>query len=306
MFETTRFLELDCVRLGNGLLSLLVTQSVGPRIISLQVGQGPNLFAELPDFTLDCPGEGQFHIRGGHRLWYAPEAPEITYLPDDELVQLKTIEDGLMAIQPVEAKTGIQKSLKIRLPNEDPIVIVDHRLTNKGDDIIACAPWAITQLKVGGTAILPQNTAINDLNGLQPNRSVGLWPYTDVASSNIVWGNRYILINSTISEGALKVGFPNFRGWLAYYLEGYLFVKKAGHEVDGDYYDLGSSSQCYCNDRFIELETLGQKSMLVPGESIRHREVWELYQDVHFRQDEDGIDELVERIGLSGASEYLL
>jgi hypothetical protein len=299
MFETTRFLDLECVRLGNESLSLLVTQSVGPRIISLQVGQGPNLFAELPDFTLECPGEGQFHIRGGHRLWYAPEAPKITYLPDDEPVQLKAIESGLMATQPLEEKTGIQKSIRIWLPNEDPIVIVDHKLTNKGASNISCAPWAITQLKVGGTAILPQNTAFNDLNGLQPNRSVALWPYSDVASSNIAWGNRYILIKALLSEGALKVGFPNFRGWLAYHLDDYLFVKKAIHEVDGNYYDLGSSSQCYCNDRFLELETLGQKSMLEPGASIRHREVWELYQDVHFKPDEDVIDELLERIGLS-------
>ena len=305
MLETTRFLDLECVRLGNGMLSILVTQSAGPRIISLEIGNSGNLFAELPDFTLECPGEGQFHIWGGHRLWYAPELPEVTYLPDDKPVQLKAIDDGIFATQTVEEQTGIQKSLKIWLPNEDPVVVVDHILTNKGDEIRACTPWAITQFKVGGTAILPQNTTFNDLNGLQPNRSIALWPYTDVASSNIVWGNRYILVKATLSHGALKVGFPNFRGWLAYHCDGYLFVKKASYKSGGDYYDLGSSSQCYCNDRFLELETLGQKCLLKPGESVSHREVWELYENVHFKRDEDGIDALTERIGLTEESEYL-
>jgi hypothetical protein len=60
--ETTRFLELDCLRLANDLLEVLVTQSVGPRVISLRLPGGQNLLAELPEAKLDCPGAGTFSM----------------------------------------------------------------------------------------------------------------------------------------------------------------------------------------------------------------------------------------------------
>lgn len=306
MFQKTRFLDLDCVKLENDSISLLITQSVGPRIISLRLGQNRNLLAEVPDFTLECPGEGQFHIWGGHRLWYAPEVPEVTYLPDDRAVEIREVERGLKAIQPQEEKTGIQKSLEIRLPSEDPVVVVDHTLSNRGETARACAPWAITQMRPGGVAILPQNTEFSDPNGLQPNRSIALWPYTDAASPNLIWGNRYSLVKSSLESGPLKIGFPNHPGWLAYYHAGLLFVKKARYQVEGSYYDLGSSSQCYCNDRFLELETLGPKSRLEPGQSTSHREVWEIYSTGGIDLDSEEVETIIDELALSGDSPHLL
>ena len=84
--NTTTYLNLDCVALKNDAVELLVTQSVGPRIIRLNLPGGDNLLAELPDLTLDCPGSGPMHLWGGHRLWHAPEVKRRTYLPDDQPV----------------------------------------------------------------------------------------------------------------------------------------------------------------------------------------------------------------------------
>ena len=53
--QTTKFLDFDCVSLQNAALSLLVTRSVGPRIISLHFNGGDNLFAELPDYATERP-----------------------------------------------------------------------------------------------------------------------------------------------------------------------------------------------------------------------------------------------------------
>jgi len=99
-----------------------------------------------------------------------------------------------------------------------------------------------------------------------------------------------------MSEGHLKIGFPNPRGWLAYWLSGTLFVKRAGFDPQSDYYDFGSSSECYCKDAFLELETLGPKTTLNPGGSTQHLETWELYAGVEWPDNLDDLIQFIERV----------
>ncbi len=127
---TTRFVDYDCVNLENDALALWVIQSVGPRIIGLALQGGVNLLAELPDGTLECPGCGTFFFCGGHHLWYAPEDPRRTCLPDDAPVPFTDVADGVLVTQPIEAQTGIQKSLTITVDGQEARVVVDHTLHN--------------------------------------------------------------------------------------------------------------------------------------------------------------------------------
>ena len=274
------FLGQDCVELGNRSLTLLVTRSVGPRIIALYTSEGENIFAEVPDFTLDCPGRGLFHLYGGHRLWIAPEEPGRTYLPDDDPVHVEQIEGGLEVIQPYNELTGMKKTLRIRLEGDQPVVVVEHELTNMSTSSITCAPWAITQVKPGGTAFLPQKTDLTNKNPSLPNRKLILWPYTDINNPAINWGNEAISVHANMQKGALKIGFPNTRGWLAYWCDGVLFVKEAEYDPDADYFDNDSSSECFCRSEFLELETLGPVSSVKPGGSISHFETWHLFSGI--------------------------
>jgi len=292
--NTTKFLDRDCVPLENASLSLLVAQSVGPRILSLRFNGGENLFAELPDFVVKRPDGDGYRFLGGHRLWHAPENMPRTYALDDKPVEIVPTQDSLSVMQQVEAQTGIEKSMHISLVGNKPQVIVRHTLTNRGLWPVECAPWAITQLKNGGAAILPQS---QDLTDFLPNRVLTLWPYTDIASPHVTWGNRYILIRAQM-QTAFKVGFPNPRSWLAYWLDGTLFVKRAAFDAQATYYDFDSSSECYCNDRFLELETLAPIIKLAPGESATHTETWELYTDVEFPADEDTAQGIIEKLAL--------
>ncbi|MBN2146421.1 MAG: hypothetical protein JW726_03490 [Anaerolineales bacterium] len=270
----------NCIELSNNCITLLITRSVGPRIIALKVNGGENLFAELPKVTLDCPGKGKFHFYGGHRLWHAPEDPRRTYIPDDDPVEILPLENGIHTRQAVELETGIRKEMKIHLDAERPLVEIEHLLTNQGLWSVTCAPWAITQFKPGGVAILPQNRSLLNHNPTLPNRSLALWPYTNINSPHISWGNEYILIRAEMQNEQLKIGFPNPRGWLAYWRDQTLFVKRAVYQPLADYVDLGSSSECYCDDRFLELETLGPSATLQPGVTISHSETWEIYSNV--------------------------
>lgn len=277
----------------NESLRLLVTRSIGPRILSLGFLEGENLLADLPDFVTVSPRMGPFHFYGGHRLWHAPEDLDRTYVPDDSPVQIIPVEKGVLVTQAIETPTGLQKSLEIRFSNSTQVVIT-HRLTNHGLWDVTCAPWAITQFKTGGMAILPQ--AEHD-TGLLPNRSLILWPYTNMSDANVQWGRSYILIHATMS-GPFKVGFSNPRGWLAYWLNGVLFVKHADYQAQESYYDFGSSSECYCNDQFLELETLAPMSTITPNSTVTHVETWSLHKDIERPNDERDVRALVARLGL--------
>jgi len=281
--KTVDFSGIKCIELANEVISLLVTQSVGPRVISLRVGGGENIFAELPNFTLECPGKGDYHFYGGHRLWHSPEIPSRTYLPDDQPVEIESIDQGVLVTQHVELETGIQKKLKIQLNANQ--VEIEHLLINLGVWPVTCAPWAITQFKPGGVAILPQFTGLTADNPTLPNRMLTLWQYTDIKSPYITWDNEFVFVKAEMKDGALKLGFPNPCGWTAYWREKTLFVKRAPYTETLKYYDFGSSSECYCNSEFLELETLGPISNIQPGDTVSHKEIWEVFADVEWPED---------------------
>lgn len=291
--KTFEYLGIQCLELSNDWVSLYITQSVGPRLISLKAQGGENLFASLPDATLDCPGRGQFHLYGGHRLWHAPEQPSRTYIPDDAPVEIIPKGNGIQIKQAVEPDTAIQKTWDIQLAENAARVEIEHTLTNAGLWPLTCAPWAITQMRPGGTALLPQNLGLLEDNPTLPNRPITLWPYTDINSPHISWGNDLILVQAAMKEGMLKIGFPNPRGWLAYWLDGTLFIKRSVYDPAAAYFDFGSSSECYCNDQFLELETLGPITTLKPGKSVSHIETWEIKPGVPWT---DGLRDLINLI----------
>lgn len=289
----------DCVRLENDSLSLWATTFMGPRILGLALHGEENLFAVLPGVTLDYPGVGSYHLYGGHRLWYAPEDPRRTYLPDDLPLEVSQLEDGVCLTQPAEPETGIQKQITIRLPGEGARVVVEHVLYNRGKSPVELAPWAITQFRVGGQAILPLVANALDEFKVQPNRAIALWPYTNLSSSNLRFGRYLLRVSATMESGKLKIGLPNSAGWLAYLYGSMLFVKYAPYYPGVDYYDYGSSSECYCDARFIELESLGPRTLLAPGKSVCHEEGWELIRGVSLPDDEADLVEALIQLGLS-------
>ena len=291
--ETIEYSGYQCVALENDSLRLLITRSIGPRIISFGFRKEENLFADLPNIVTELPDGGVFHFYGGHRLWVAPETFETTYIPDDSPVDISPLENGLRITKTVEPQTGLQKSLDILLTGEARVLIT-HQITNHQSQNITCAPWAITQFKTGGVAILPQAT--HDA-GVLPNRSLALWSYTDMSNPQVVWGREYILVSANM-KSPFKVGFPNPRGWLAYWLNDMLFVKHAEFNPQTPYYDFNSSSESYCNDQFLELETLAPIGTIPPGGTATHVEIWDLYKDVEHPQNEDEARGLAEKFRL--------
>jgi hypothetical protein len=235
---------------------------------------GSSPFAELPGEGIDHAEAGTFHFLGGHRLWRAPEIPAVTYLPDDGPI---TIEEsgGVFEMVGQRDVNGIVKRLSVS--QRGAFTIVDHVLENHGDAALLAAPWAITQLAPGGFAYIPISTEPIDPDGVLPNRQLVIWPYTDLSAPEIQFTEDKIMVHSSVRRSKMKVGLANTRGWLAYHFGDELFVKWSHVRRDEAFYvDLGASVQCYRDERFLELETLGSRAQLGTGEHVTHREVWTL------------------------------
>ena len=275
--EITDFAGQSCSKLENSQLSLWITREVGPRILGLRLLGEENLMAVLPDAKIPVIGAEDYFLKGGHRLWYGPENPLTTYITDDRPVEIATITNGLKVTQPVDNPTCIQKSFQVILDENLALVTIDHNLTNQGHDDFKLAPWAITMLRPGGVGILPLQSKYDDEYGLLPNRQLVFWPYTEINSPHLVITDRAVAVRASMTRGALKVGLPNTHNWLAYAIDGILFVKRSEYLKGANYLDLGASSQIYCNPDLIELETLGPVTNLKPGDSVEHQEIWQIY-----------------------------
>ncbi len=261
----------ECHRLVSGSIELLIATSVGPRILGLRSTAGPQLFAGLAGSRIEGPA-GPYTFYGGHRLWSAPEIPAVTYAPDDHPVAVVADARGASVLAPVD-RAGLEKSLSLVVRGN--AVIVDHTITNAGRHGRTMAPWAITQLAPGGTAVMPLGGRLRD--EYQADRSVVAWPYTQWHDPLIDVGDRAVTVEATRIE-PMKIGTALRREWLAYRLHGYLFVKRSRHPEAAVTADLGATGQIYCNDAFLELKTLGPLVELAPGASATHREVWEIHE----------------------------
>jgi len=284
----------NCLTLENDCLRLEIAHSIGPRILGMSLQDGPNLLAELPDFVINRPDGKAYHFYGGHRLWLSPEDPILSYGLDDSPVEITPVGYGYKITKSTEVESGIEKTIQVLLPDYRARVVLTHQLKNCGLLPVKCAPWAITQFRTGGTAILPMNDTDT---GLLPNRNLVLWSYTNLADRNLQFGRRTILLNASMAS-AFKVGFANPVGWLAYWIEGFLFVKYADYVPQAAYPDFGCSSECYCNDQFLELETLGPLQEIQPGDSIQHVERWDLFHASTRPQNEADVQRLLEQLGV--------
>ena len=262
----------DTVVLTDDYIEVGIATSYGPRITSLALPGGTNVFAELGDLGIDLEDGRKFVMRGGHRLWASPEVPEVTYEPDDDPVSITETKDSVIVEQ--TATTDVTKTLEISL--RDGTVRVEHTLRNDAPHDMTLAPWAITQLPIGGTAIVPLPLGAPDEHRLQPNASITIWPYTLSEGLAFTLENGLLVIDADRATPT-KFGVSLDRGWLAYFRNGTVFVKRSIQVDDARYADHGAAAQCYCNSQFLELETLGPLTTLAPNTSVSHAEVWELH-----------------------------
>jgi hypothetical protein len=270
---------LPVVSIEAGSVAALATTSLGPRILGLVLADGRDVMAQLPDATLESPGSGDFRLLGGHRLWAAPEVPAMTYRPDEDPVSVRETDAGVELTGAVDPIAGIQRSLVVSGTGDARLRVL-HRITNRSDGPLDHAAWGITIVRHGGRCFLPLAARPVD-DGFQAERNIVLWPYTRLDDPRLVVSERLLEVRTDGPrrevQGSVKVGTSLRRGWLAWWGDGILFVKRARHDDAAPRYaDLGASGQVYASGSWMEVETLGPLVRLAPGESIEHVEDWEV------------------------------
>jgi hypothetical protein len=287
------------LRLGNGDVELIVTLDVGPRIISYRLADGKNVFKEFAK-QLGKSGEKDWQIRGGHRLWVAPEDTTRTYAPDNGPVEYK--EEGVGQVRFLPAPNqhyGLQKALTVRLAPRGRQDTVQHAIKNIGEKPTTLAPWALTVLAPGGIEIIPlppkkpHPGAVSNARSAKdfaPNQHLALWPYFDFRDLRWKFGTKYITLKQDVKRGPTKIGLANQMGWAAYLNQGTLFVKRFSYEEGKPYPDGGCNFETFTNEEMLEMETLGPLVTLEPGQTAELTERWELIPEVQSFQGESGID----------------
>ena len=281
------------LKLSNGTVEVVATLDVGPRIIRYGFAGGENVLKEYAD-QLGKSGEKDWQIRGGHRLWHAPEAQPRTYFPDNEPVEYKDLGGGaIRLIAPPETPYGVQKEIDLKLDATGSKVTLTHRIKNIGAWSVDMAPWSLTVVAPGGTEIIPLPKKVPHGESLLPNGQLVLWSYTDLKDPRFSFGSKYITVRQDAKGHATKIGLRHSEGWVGYLRSGLLFVKRFDRQPGQHYPDFGCNFETYTDENMLEVESLGPLTKLEPGSAIEHREVWELHKNVPAVTDEASIDKSI-------------
>ena len=268
----------NTIRLANDAAEVFITTDVGPRILGYKTRQGENVLKVFTEQT-NSAGEEEWCIRGGHRLWLAPEDTVLSYHIDngpvkwsqDETTRVLTLESLQKEPQP------LRKALQIHLDEGTSHLSVHHAVTNEGENPIDLAPWALTVMEKGGLEIIPQPPLGSHPADLLPNRTVVLWPYTDLSDPRWIIGQKYWMLRQEEGYLPTKIGLAHQEKWIAYLLNDSLFIKTFNYHPGAAYPDGGCNFETFTNTDMLEIESLGELVTLQPGQTVTHNENWYLF-----------------------------
>ncbi|HKW61343.1 MAG TPA: hypothetical protein VJN89_02255 [Candidatus Acidoferrum sp.] len=279
----------NCYRVTNGEIEAIVTGDVGPRIIRFAFVGGQNLFKEFAD-QLGKSGEEKFQLRGGDRVWKAPEDPVATWAPDNVAVEIQVTANGLIAREPVEPLTKLQKEIEVRMAESGARMTVIHRIANRGLFPLKFSAWALTMMAPGGVAVSGFPPRGRHPINLEATNPLVMWAYTNLADPRWKFTKKYLTLRQDPNNAdAQKLGMFNADTWAAYLLNGEAFLKRTKADPAKTYTDFGCSFETFTNNEFLEMETLGPMTEVQPGQAVEHSEHWAIFRDVkpNFVTDEE-------------------
>jgi len=254
-----------------------IPMEIGPRILYFALREKPefNLFGVLPETGMQT-SEGFWRIYGGHRLWSSPEAKPRSYSLDDKPVKIETNKETITVHGNPETANSIQKTITI-MPHPKGGIQVIHAIKNIGRWPINLACWGLSVMRPEGFAIIPVQPSKIDEEGLLPDRHLTFWPYTDLSDERLKLAEDFIFVKQDPKiENPVKIGTMANPSWTAYWVDGVAFVKEFQRKK-GEYPDFGCSVEVYTNAKMLELETLSPIRTLEPNDTIKHTEIWRIF-----------------------------
>ena len=267
------------VRIANVHAELIITLDVGPRVISYRTSAGENVFKTF-DAQLGGTGESEWMSRGGHRFWLAPEDPVLSYLADNSPVQHRVISDHEVEVENAPSEQlPVRKVMTVALDPESTRVTVTHRAENHGTRALPVATWGLSVMAPAGVEIIPLPPLGEHPRDLLPNRTMVVWPFTDMRDPRWHWGTRFITLRQG-NAGPTKLGLEHRERWIGYHQGESLFLKAIEFREGATYADRGCNFETFTNEEMLEVEALGPLVELAPGAATGHSEQWQLFDRV--------------------------
>ena len=269
----------NCLRLTNGEIEIVVSTDFGPRILAYNFVGGENVFGIHAEAKTET-ALGEFKPYGGHRLWLAPENMPNSYAPDNAPVEYFFDEraNSIRLVQPLESVTKTQKEITVTLDEKGSGVRVEHKVTNLGEREIELAAWALTIMRAGGEACVPNEPfAPYGAETLLPVRNLTVWSYTDLSDARWTFDADFIRLRVDRERSApQKIGVLNKQNRVEYRLADVVFTKRFEYVENAVYPDLNSNVELYTAGDFIEIETLAPLERLTAKSASEHTELWRL------------------------------
>ena len=242
---------------------------------------GANVFKEFAE-RLGKSGEEKWQLRGGHRIWAAPEDAVKTYAPDNGPVHVAIKGAVLEATEPVEPLTGLEKQITVKMSR--------HGQRRRGT-----APHPQHHEEIHGSRSLG---AFHDGAGRRghprisaarhASRSAG----ADQSAGHVGLHRSHrqaLAVHEEIPDPAPGPEQPRPAAKArvvstrtpgsAYLLGSDLFIKRIEADPKRTYPDLGASFETFTNADFLEQETLGPMTKLAPGASRRAHRAMDVAQE---------------------------
>jgi hypothetical protein len=218
----------------------------------------------------------------------APEDPIATWAADNVTVEIQVTPTGLIAREPVEPLTKLQKEIEVSLGASGTNVVVTHRITNRSLFPLEFSAWALTMMAPGGLAVSGFPPRGKHPENLEATNPLVTWAYTNLADPRWKFTKKYLTLRQDPNnKEAQKLGMFNPDTWAAYLLNNEAFVKRTKADPSRVYADFGCSFETFTNHEFLEVETLGPMTKLQPGQRVELTEKWGLFRDVQLPEISD-------------------
>ena len=238
------------LKAGNSIMKISAN---GGRIISYKYGEKEILT------------QSSEHENYGSTLWTAPQSnwgwPPFDVL-DNQEYQVKQKKNYLKMTSKPDSKSGFQMIKTWKVVGKQNIQI-EYQIKNISGKPRSVGAWDVTRVPCGGMAFFPDGGA-----GKVPESSLK----AELQQNGINW----ISIDKTPITNHLKLFSTAKEGWLAYALNGLLFIKQFPDTKPENYSPEQGEVEIYINKEksYIELENHGAYVTLNPGELLNYKENW--------------------------------
>ena len=265
----------DTLFAQSGKIKIGIPLEFGIRISHLSYEEGENLFFEQPNSMTELSTPDGWRVRGGHRLWIAPESTDV-YYPDNEPVSYEIKNEEIIITQKNDPWLNIEKSMIISFISEDSLKVV-HKIKNTSAKTRRCSLWGVSSMAPDGTEYI--SLEVRD-GGYDPFHKISMWDYTSLGDERVTYERELITLKHRSTGKKYKIGVSHPKDCVKYINKGIVFEKRYNIEREKQYPDGDVSFETFMCDHMVEVESLSPLYDIKAGESASHTEIWNLHKSI--------------------------